>query len=94
MAGGLSSRTSPTPRCWCSTCPCCPQFLDPTTTNTGDALLLAYTVAVLGGLWLLVLMFFVTRCASGSANARCRRTLDGVTGTALIGFGAALALES
>jgi threonine/homoserine/homoserine lactone efflux protein len=71
-----------------------PQFLDPTTTNTGDALLLAYTVAVLGGLWLLVLMFFVHRVREWLGKRKVRRTLDGVTGTALIGFGAALALES
>lgn len=70
-----------------------PQFLDPATTSTGDALLLAYTVAVLGGLWLVLLMFFVHRVRAWLGRRRVRRTLDGVTGTALIGFGAALALE-
>jgi len=63
------------------------------TTNTGDALLLAYTVAVLGGLWLLVLMFFVHRVRDWLGKRRVRRTMDGVTGTALIGFGAVLAFE-
>jgi RhtB (resistance to homoserine/threonine) family protein len=71
-----------------------PQFLDPATTNTWYALLLAYTVAVLGGVWLLVLMLLVHRVREWLGKRKVRRTLDGVTGTALIGFGAALALES
>ncbi|QWF82553.1 LysE family translocator [Amycolatopsis sp. CA-230715] len=71
-----------------------PQFLDPATTTTVDALMLAYTVAVLGGLWLLTLLFFVHRVRAWLNRRRVRRALDGATGTALIGFGAALALES
>ena len=71
-----------------------PQFLDPGRTTTWDALVLAYTVAVIGGLWLLALLFFVHRVRAWLKRRRVRRTLDGVTGTALIGFGAALALES
>ena len=71
-----------------------PQFLDPVTTNTAEALLLAYTVAVLGGLWLLVLLFFVQRVRVWLRRRNIRRTLDAVTGTALIGFGAVLATES
>ena len=71
-----------------------PQFLDPAITTTRDALLLAYTVAVLGGLWLLVLLFFVQRVREWLGKRKVRRTLDGVTGTALIGFGAVLALDN
>lgn len=71
-----------------------PQFLNPATTSTGEALLLAYTVAVLGSLWLLVLLFFVHRVRAWLAKRTVRRSLDAVTGTALIGFGAALAAES
>jgi RhtB (resistance to homoserine/threonine) family protein len=71
-----------------------PQFLEPGRTTTWDALVLAYTVAVIGGLWLLALLFFVHRVRAWLKRRRVRRTLDGVTGTALIGFGAALALES
>ncbi|GAA1972413.1 LysE family translocator [Amycolatopsis minnesotensis] len=71
-----------------------PQFLDPATTTTLDALALAYTVAVLGGVWLLTLLFFVHRVRAWLNRRRVRRALDGATGTALIGFGAALALES
>jgi threonine/homoserine/homoserine lactone efflux protein len=70
-----------------------PQFLT-AESSVGDSLLLAYTVAVLGGLWLLALLLFVHRVRTWLGRRRVRRTLDGVTGTALLGFGAALALES
>ena len=70
-----------------------PQFLTAEST-VRDSLLLAYTVAVLGGLWLLALLLFVHRVRTWLGRRRVRRTLDGVTGTALLGFGAALALES
>jgi threonine/homoserine/homoserine lactone efflux protein len=71
-----------------------PQFLDPGRTSTGDALLLAYTVVVLGGVWLLVLMALVHRVREWLQRRKVRRSLDAVTGTALIGFGIALATES
>lgn len=71
-----------------------PQFLDPGRTSTGDALLLAYTVVVLGGVWLLVLMALVHRVREWLRRRKVRRSLDAVTGTALIGFGIALATES
>lgn len=71
-----------------------PQFLDPVHTSTLDALVLAYTVAILGVVWLLVLLFFVHRVRDWLGKRKVRRTLDGITGTALISFGAALALES
>jgi RhtB (resistance to homoserine/threonine) family protein len=71
-----------------------PQFLTPGVTTTADALALAYSVGFLGFAWLLVLMAFVHRVRTWLARRRVRRALDGVTGTALIGFGAALALES
>jgi threonine/homoserine/homoserine lactone efflux protein len=41
-----------------------------------------------------VLLVFVHRVRAWLGRRRVRRTLDGVTGTALLGFGAALALES
>jgi RhtB (resistance to homoserine/threonine) family protein len=71
-----------------------PQFLDPATTTTWDALLLAYTVAVLGGLWLVVLLLLAHRVREWLGKRKVRRSVDGITGTALIGFGAALAVES
>ncbi|ANN15550.1 lysine transporter LysE [Amycolatopsis orientalis] len=71
-----------------------PQFLDPATTSTWHALLLAYTVAVLGFLWQAALVFFVHRVRTWLERRKVRRALDGVTGTALVGFGAALAFES
>ncbi|WP_037320129.1 LysE family translocator [Amycolatopsis orientalis] len=70
-----------------------PQFLDPATTSAWHALLLAYTVAVLGFVWLMVLLFFVHRVRTWLERRKVRRALDGVTGTALVGFGATLAFE-
>jgi RhtB (resistance to homoserine/threonine) family protein len=69
-----------------------PQFLTPAST-LGDSLLLAYTVAALGVVWQVLLLLFVHRVRGWLRRRRVRRTLDGVTGTALLGFGAALAIE-
>ncbi|SFO92946.1 resistance to homoserine/threonine (RhtB) family protein [Amycolatopsis arida] len=71
-----------------------PQFLTPGVTTTLDALVLAYTVAVLGGVWLLLMLLFVHRVRAWLRRRTVRRALDAVTGTALLGFGAALAAES
>jgi threonine/homoserine/homoserine lactone efflux protein len=71
-----------------------PQFLDPVRSTTMDALVLAYTVVVFGSLWLLVLMLLVHRVRGWLRRRGVRRTMDAVTGTALIGFGVALAGES
>jgi len=71
-----------------------PQFLTPGVTDQGDALLLAYTVAALGVMWQVLLLLFVHRVRGWLRRRRVRRTLDSVTGTALIGFGAALAIEA
>lgn len=71
-----------------------PQFLNPATTSVLDALVLAYTVAVLGGAWLLLMLVFVHRVRAWLQRRKVRRSLDAVTGTALIGFGAALAAGS
>ncbi|WP_199432749.1 LysE family translocator [Qaidamihabitans albus] len=71
-----------------------PQFLDPVHGTAFDALLLAYTVAVLGALWLLLLLLFVHRVRGWLKRRRVRRTLDAVTGGTLVGFGVALAAES
>jgi RhtB (resistance to homoserine/threonine) family protein len=70
-----------------------PQFLTPASTF-GDSLLLAYTVAALGVVWQLVLLLFVHRVRGWLQRRRVRRVMDGATGTALVGFGAALALEA
>jgi RhtB (resistance to homoserine/threonine) family protein len=69
-----------------------PQFLTPSS-SVGDSLLLAYTVAALGLVWQALLLFFVHRVRDWLQRRRVRRVLDGATGTALVGFGAALALE-
>jgi threonine/homoserine/homoserine lactone efflux protein len=70
-----------------------PQFLVPGVTTTWDALLLAYTVGVLGALYLLVLIGLVERVRGWLSERRVRRAIDAATGTALLGFGAALAVE-
>ncbi|MEU0533127.1 LysE family translocator [Amycolatopsis tolypomycina] len=69
-----------------------PQFLTPSST-LGDSLLLAYTVAALGVVWQVVLLFFVHRVRGWLRQRKVRRALDGATGTALVGFGAVLAFE-
>jgi threonine/homoserine/homoserine lactone efflux protein len=69
-----------------------PQFLTPASTF-GDSLLLAYTVAALGVVWQVLLLVFVHRVRGWLRRRRVRRVMDGATGTALLGFGAALALE-
>jgi RhtB (resistance to homoserine/threonine) family protein len=71
-----------------------PQFLASGHPSLTAALLLAYTHAVLGLLWLIVLVNFLYRIRSFLRRRRVRRSLDGATGVAMIGFGARLAIES
>lgn len=71
-----------------------PQFLDRGHGSTAVALLLAYTVGVLGLAWLLGLVAAIHRARAWIQRRRVRRAMDAVTGTALIGFGIALAAES
>jgi len=70
-----------------------PQFLVPGVTTTLDALVLAYTVGLLGAVYLVVLMTVVHRVRGWLSRRRVRRGIDALTGTALLGFGAALAVE-
>lgn len=70
-----------------------PQFLTPDST-LAESLLLAGTVGVLATLWQLVIVAGVHRVRRWLGRRRVRRTVDGVTGAALLGFGAALAVES
>ncbi|WIY06128.1 LysE family translocator [Amycolatopsis mongoliensis] len=69
-----------------------PQFLTPASTF-GDSLLLAYTVAALGVVWQVLLLVFVHRVRAWLQRRKVRRAMDGATGMALVGFGAALAFE-
>lgn len=71
-----------------------PQFLDRGHGSTAVALLLAYTVGVLGLAWLLGLVVAIHRARAWIQRRKVRRAMDAVTGTALIGFGVALAAES
>ncbi|GAA5121583.1 LysE family translocator [Haloechinothrix salitolerans] len=68
-----------------------PQFIDPAQTSIAEALLLANTVGVLGAIWLLLLLFVVRRARVWLNRRHVRRSMDALTGTALVGFGAALA---
>ncbi|WP_028850144.1 LysE family translocator [Thermocrispum municipale] len=70
-----------------------PQFLDPATATTLDALVLAYTVVAAGVTWQLAVLIGVHKVRSWISRTRVRRAIDAVTGTALIGFGVALATE-
>ncbi|MEU5260868.1 LysE family translocator [Amycolatopsis sp. NPDC021455] len=69
-----------------------PQFLTPGST-IAETMLLVVTVVVLATLWQLVIVAGVHRIRGWLQRRRVRRTLDGVTGTALVGFGAVLAFE-
>ncbi len=71
-----------------------PQFLGHAGTPAVDALALAYTHAVLGVIWLVALVAFLHRVRPWIQRRRVRRALNVVTGTALIGFASALAIES
>lgn len=68
-----------------------PQFLDPAASTPFDALLLAYTVVVLGSVWLTLLLVFVHRVRAWLRRRKVRRALDVATGGTLIGFGVSLA---
>jgi threonine/homoserine/homoserine lactone efflux protein len=69
-----------------------PQFLSP---GAGIGLLLGYALshATLGMLYLAGLTLVLSRARRLLARRRVRRSLDGVTGVALLGFGARLATE-
>lgn len=70
-----------------------PQFLHPGETGAFDALALAYTHAVIGITWLLVLIWLLHRMRALIARRPVRRTLDALAGTALVGFAVRLATE-
>lgn len=71
-----------------------PQFIDPASTSMIEALALANLVGVFGVVWLLLLLFFVQRARVWLSLRRVRRSIDAMTGTALVGFGLALAAPS
>jgi threonine/homoserine/homoserine lactone efflux protein len=70
-----------------------PQFMARGHAGVGFALLLAYTIPVLSATWQLVIVAFAHRMRAWIRSRRVRSTLDAATGTALIGFGVALAAE-
>jgi len=70
-----------------------PQFLDPATATTLDALALAYTVVAAGVIWQLAVLVGVHKVRMWISRTGVRRAIDALTGTALVGFGVALATE-
>lgn len=71
-----------------------PQFLHPGEESVLSGVALAYTHAALSLLWLAVLVSVLHGARSWVRRRRVRRSLDGLTGVALLGFGARLAAES
>ncbi|MFI9504846.1 LysE family translocator [Nocardia sp. NPDC052566] len=71
-----------------------PQFLQDGHASTQAALVLAYTVGVLGLAWQLVIVAMIDRARRWIRRPRVRAALDAITGTALVGFGIGLAAES
>jgi threonine/homoserine/homoserine lactone efflux protein len=71
-----------------------PQFIDRGHGSTAVALALAYTVGILGLAWQAGLVAAVHRARAWIQRRKVRRALDAVTGTALVGFGLALAVEA
>lgn len=70
-----------------------PQFLRPGQTGALDALALAYTHAVIGIGWLVVVVWILHRMRTVIARRPVRRALDAFAGTALAGFAVKLAVE-
>ncbi|MGW0252748.1 LysE family translocator [Nocardia goodfellowii] len=71
-----------------------PQFLHDGQASTQTALLLAYTVVVLGLAWQLVVVAMVDRARRWIQRRRVRAALEAITGATLLGFGIGLAAES
>ncbi|HEV2087719.1 MAG TPA: LysE family translocator [Cryptosporangiaceae bacterium] len=69
-----------------------PQFLTPGS-RTVQVLAFALTHAVLGLLWLLLVVVALDRARGWLARPRVRRAMDAVTGTLLLGFSVRLATE-
>ena len=70
-----------------------PQFLQPGSAAV-DALALAYTHAVLGLVWLTVLVTGLHGVRGWLARRRVRRSLDAATGVVLLGFAGTLAVDA
>ena len=70
-----------------------PQFIRPGDAVLARSLLLAAIHVVIGLMWLMFYTYWLGRLTAMLRRSRVRRTLDGVTGTLLIGLGARLAWE-
>ena len=69
-----------------------PQFIPAGASPLGMGILLAGVHAVLGMLWLSLILFGATVARRWLARPRALRVIDRIAGTVLIGFGAKLAL--
>jgi threonine/homoserine/homoserine lactone efflux protein len=70
-----------------------PQFLHPGSAVT-DALVLAYTHAILGLVWLMILTIGLHGARGWLARRRVRRSLDALTGAVLLGLAGKLATDA
>jgi len=70
-----------------------PQFIRPGDPVLAKSILLAGIHAVLGFLWLATVSVLLSRVRPWLSRPRVQRRLEAVTGVALIGFGARLALD-
>lgn len=68
-----------------------PQFIDPTRSVFLQSLLLALTHIILSFVWLMLIGFFVGYFRTQLQKKRVRRTIESLTGVALLGFGIKLA---
>ena len=70
-----------------------PQFVRPGDAVLARSLLLAAVHVVIGLIWLVIYTYFLGRLSVVLQRPRVRRTLEAVTGAALIGLGARLAWD-
>ncbi|MFE6994760.1 LysE family translocator [Microbacterium sp. NPDC057659] len=70
-----------------------PQFIPESAPHVSWGLALAGVHVLLGTVWLTLLVLVARRFTQWLQRRRVARTIDGVAGTAIIGFGVGLALE-
>jgi len=70
-----------------------PQFVRPGDSVLARSLLLAGVHVVIGLVWLITYTYFLGRLGAALKRPRVRRSLEGVTGTLLVGLGARLAWD-
>ncbi|MGH8082905.1 MAG: LysE family translocator, partial [Lysobacter sp.] len=71
-----------------------PQFLAPGDDMARQSILMISLHYLMGTAWLSLLVFGAARMGGAMRSARVARTLDGILGTMMLGFGAKLAFSS